>query len=692
LLALALVAVSLPVHADEGMWTYNNFPKAAVKQKYHFDVNDAWLDHVRLSSVRFNSGGSGSFVSQNGLVMTNHHVGADCIHKLVRAASDKDLIKNGFYAKTRDEEIKCPDLELNVLTDISDVTKDVESVARPGMNDAAVNKAQKEKMSALEKACADRTHERCDVVTLYHGGAYNLYTYKKYTDVRLVFAPEFAIAFFGGDHDNFEYPRFDLDVAYFRVYENDAVVTPEHWLRWSPSGARDGELVFVSGNPGGTDRLKTVAELEFERDWTYPFALERLNLSRRVLEDYSKKGAEEARQAERGLFSVMNSLKVYVGRVAGLKDDKILAKKRTDEAELKKQLASDPEYAKVWDNLAAAEAKWQPMFRRYSLVEGAVGRGQLGSQLFGFAGEIVRLVAEKQKPNGERLREYRDSALPSLELRLFSPAPIYDGMEDALMTATLEWMVKDLGASDPYVVKVLGGKTPAARAHELIAGTKLKDPAFRKQLAASKDAVARSNDPMIVLARALDPDRRALRKLHDDTIEATEKHNHELLARGMFAVRGASQYPDATFTLRLSYGKVAGYSVDGKKIAPMTTIAGLYARSKAAEGKAPWDLPATWIEKKAKLNGKVPMDFVSTNDIIGGNSGSPVINARGEVVGLVFDGNIQSLVGDFVYDETQNRAVSVHSAALIEALRKVYDAGALADELQAPVGKKHAAR
>ncbi|HEY1585981.1 MAG TPA: S46 family peptidase [Polyangia bacterium] len=693
LLSLALVLVSVaPARADEGMWTYNNFPKSALKQKYKFDVTDAWLDHLRLSSVRFNSGGSGSFVSANGLVMTNHHVGADCIAKLARSASDKDLIKNGFYAKTRDDEIKCPDLELNVLVDISDVTKDVQSVAKPGMDDAAVNKAQKEKMSALEKACADRTHQRCDVVSLYHGGVYNLYTYKKYTDVRIVFAPEFQIAFFGGDHDNFEYPRFDLDVAYFRVYENNAAVAPEHYLRWSPNGARDGELVFVSGNPGSTDRLDTVAELEFFRDHAYPFTLERLKLMRRVLEDYSKLGAEQARQADRRLFSTLNSLKVYLGRVAGLKDDKILAKKRADEAELKSKLASDPQYAKVWDNLAAVEAKWQPMFRRYTLVEGMAGRELAGSQLLGFAGEIVRLVAEKQKPNGERLREYRDSALPSLELRLFSPAPIYDGLEEAMMTATLEWMVKELGAADPYVAKVLGGKTPAARAHELVAGTKLKDPAFRKQLAANKDAVAQSNDPMIVLARALDPERRALRKLHDDTIEAPEKHNHELLARGMFAVRGTSQYPDATFTLRLSYGKVAGYTVDGKKIPPMTTIAGLYARSKEADGKAPWELPATWIEKKAKLNGKVPMDFVSSNDIIGGNSGSPVTNARGEVVGLVFDGNIQSLVGDFVYDEAQNRAVSVHSSALIEALRKVYDAGALADELQAPVGKKHAAR
>ena len=684
---LCTLALAPSARADEGMWTYNSFPKAAVKQKYHFDVTDAWLEHVRLSSVRFNNGGSGSFVSPTGLVMTNHHVGADCIHKLGK--SDRDLVQTGFYAKTREEEIKCPDLELNVLVDIADVTKDVQSVAKPGMDDAAINKAQKEKMSALEKECADRTKMRCDVVTLYHGGVYNLYTYKKYTDVRLAFAPEFQIAFFGGDPDNFEYPRYDLDVAFFRVYDNGQAVAPENYLKWSPSGARDGELVFVSGNPGGTERLDTVAELKFLRDIAQPFALKRLGISRDVLESYSKRGPEQARQAERRIFGIMNSLKAINGREEGLKDAKVMAKKEKDEAALQKKLAGDAQYAKVWENIAAAEAKYGEMFVRYAHTE----HSNLGTQLFGIASDLVRLVAEKEKPNGQRLREYRESALPSLELRLFSPAPIFPEMEEVQMTAALEWMQKDLGANDAYVKKVLAGKTPAARAHELIAGTKLTDPAFRKQLAGNKQLVATSTDPMIVLARALDPDRRAIRKTYEDQIEGPLKHNHELLARGIFAAEGTSSYPDATFTLRLSYGKVAGYLQHGKKIPPMTNLAGLYERAAKAGDKAPWNLPERWVEKKSKLNLKTPLDFVTTNDIIGGNSGSPTINARGEVVGLIFDGNIQSLVGDFVYDETQNRAVSVHSSALIEALRKVYDAGALADELQTPpAGKKHASR
>jgi hypothetical protein len=449
----------------------------------------------------------------------------------------------------------------------------------------------------------------------------------------------------------------------------------------------------VSGHPGRTARLETVAELEFARDHGFPFTLERITRMRQALEAYSARGAEEQRQAETKLFGVMNNLKRYDGMLAGLKDEKIMGKKRADEATLKQQVAGDPQLAKVFDNLAAVEKAWQPMHRRYAMVEGSGREGaNLGSSLMGYANEIVRLVAEKQKPNGERLREYRDSALPTLELRLFSPAPLYDALEETMMASSLEWMQRELGATDPYVQKVLAGKTPAARAHELVAGTKLKDVAFRKQLAANKQLVATSTDPMIVLARALDGDRRALRKLHDDTIEAPENHNHELLARGIFAAKGTSVYPDATFTLRLSYGKVAGYAQDGKKIPSMTTMAGLYDRSAKAGDKAPWELPARWVAHKAQVNGRVPMDFVSSNDIIGGNSGSPTINARGEVVGLIFDGNIQSLVGDFVYDDAQNRAVSVHSAALIEALRHVYDAGPLADELQAPGVKKHATR
>ncbi len=689
-----LSAASLAV-ADEGMWTFNNFPKKLVKQRYKFDVTDPWLDHVRLSSVRFNSGGSGSFVSPHGLVMTNHHVGADCVSKL--GASDHDYIKDGFYAKDQASEIKCPDLELNVVVGIEDVTADVKSVEKPGMDEASVNKAQKEKMSALEKACTDKTQSRCDVVTLYQGGVYNMYRYKKYTDVRLAFAPEFGIAFFGGDPDNFEYPRYDLDVAFFRVYENDKEVQPQHYLKWSASGAKDNELVFVAGNPGNTERLDTLAQLEMLRDTSYPLVLGELKRIQKALQAYGKLGVEEERQARTPLFGVENSIKAITGYLGGLTDAKLMAKKTADEAALQKQIAASPDkqklYGGVWDAIARSQKGYASFYKRYAFTEGRRGN-PMSSELFGLARLLVRAGEEKAKPSEKRLREYRDSNLQSLELGLFSSAPIHDGLEEALLTSALERLSAQLGAQDPIVKNALAGKTPAQRAKEVVSGTKLKDVALRKSLWADKKALDASKDPMLVLARALDPEARQLRKRYEDEVEGVVKKNLGLVGKAMFEAEGLSHYPDATFTLRLSYGKVAGYTIDGKKITPFTTFGGLFDRATKAENKFPWELPKKWVDGKAKLKLETPYDFVSTNDIIGGNSGSPVINAKGELVGLIFDGNIQSLPGNFVYDDTVNRSVSVHSSALTEALRNVYDAGALADELQPRGGaaKKRSAK
>ncbi|HWE27985.1 MAG TPA: S46 family peptidase, partial [Polyangia bacterium] len=523
-----------------------------------------------------------------------------------------------------------------------------------------------------------------------------LYTYKKYTDVRLVFAPEFQIAFFGGDPDNFEFPRYDLDVAYFRAYENGAPVHSEYF-KWSANGAKDGELVFVPGNPGATDRLSTVAELELLRDVEYPYRRRVLDAQRAALEAYAAKGEEQARQQQRRYFSVMNNVKRMKGYLGGLEDAKLMAKKTAEEKALRERgrgtEAGMGDDGKPWRDIEAVEARWKPSVVRYGLLE----TYNSGAELLTMAQHLVRLATEKQLPNEKRLKEYRETALPSLELRLYSPAPIYDGLEETLLTSWLEVEQKELGASDPYVQKLLAGKTPAARAHELVAGTKLKDIAVRRSYgAASKAAIDASKDPLIVLARTIDGDRRAIRKQFEDGVEAPLHHAHELIAKAQFAEEGMARYPDATFTLRLSYGKVAGYTQAGKKVPSMTTIAGMYARAAKADGKAPWDVPPKWVAAKAKVDGKVPMDFVSTNDIIGGNSGSPVINAKGEIVGLIFDGNIQSLPGNFVYDDAQNRAVSVHSSALIEALRNVYDAGFLADELSPPkserLGKKRASR
>jgi hypothetical protein len=682
--------------ADEGMWTFNNVPRALLKDRYKVELSDLWLEHVRLSSVRFNSGGSGSFVSDRGLVMTNHHVGADCINKL--GATGRDYIKDGFYAKNAADEIKCPDLELNVLTGIEDVTKDVRGVEKPGMDEAAINKAQKEKMAAIEKACADKTHERCDVVTLYQGGVYNLYHYKKYTDVRLAFAPEFQIAFFGGDPDNFEFPRYDLDVAFFRVYEGGQAVHPKHYLKWSERGASEGELVFTSGNPGNTERLDTVAQLEILRDTVYPTMLADLKRQTAVLKAYSQKGPDEERQARTPIFALENWVKAYTGYLAGLTDKALMAKKVAGEQALQKQVAAQPDkqktYGGVWDAVAAAQKTYATLYKRYSFLEGRSSRlltefNPLNSTLFGIARTLVRLGDEKQKPGEKRLREYRDSNLASIELELYSEAPLYPKMEELLITGALERLEVQLGPTDPAVKAALAGKRPADRAKELVAGTKLADVAVRKQLGASKAALDASKDPMIILAKALDADARTVRHRFEDEVEGVVKKNLGLLGRAQFETEGLSHYPDATFTLRLSFGTVAGYADKGKKVPPMTTFGGLFVRSAKAGGKAPWEIPKRWVDAKSKLKPTTPMDFVSTNDIIGGNSGSPVVNQAGEVVGLVFDGNIHSLSNNFVPGLPLDRAISVHSVALIEALRKVYDAGQLADELQP---QKHAAR
>jgi hypothetical protein len=688
-----LMLVAAPALADEGMWTFNNFPKAQVKQRYKLAIDDGWLDHLRLASVRFNSGGSGSFVSPTGLVMTNHHVGADCINKL--GAKDHDYIKEGFYAKDAASELKCPDLELNVLTGIEDVTKQVKSVEKPGMSEAEINKLQKSEMAKLEKSCADSLPgQRCDVVTLYQGGAFNLYKYKKYTDVRMVFAPEFGIAFFGGDPDNFEYPRFDLDVTFFRVYENNAVVKPEHFLKWSANGPKDGELVFVSGNPGNTERLDTMAQLEMLRDTAYPSVLGELKRLQAALVAYGKKGAEEERQARTPLFGVENALKAIGGYQGGLKDAKLMDKKKKAEESLQAQVAKLPDakdYAGIWSAIAKAEGEHASFYKQWLYAEGRRGN-PFASDLFHIARVLVRGGAERALPSEKRLREYRDSNLPSVELGLFSSAPVHDGLEEALIASALERLSKELPA-DALTKAALAGKTPAARAHEVVAGTKLKDPAVRKQLWGDKKALDASKDPMLELARAIDPEARKLRKRYEDDVEGPVKQNMAKIGRALFAAEGLAHYPDATFTLRLSFGKVTGYAQEGKQVAPFTDIAGLYARSAQHENKAPWELPQKWVEAKSKLDMKTRMNFVSTNDIIGGNSGSPVTNGKNEVVGLIFDGNIQSLPGVFFYDDAQNRSVSVHSSALLEALRKVYAAGALADELSPPIpGKKRASR
>ena len=674
--ALLSISVSL---ADEGMWTFDNPPLKQLKERYGFEPTHTWLDHVRLASARFNDGGSGSFVSPHGLVLTNHHVALGQLQKV--SSPTKDYVKDGFYARTEAEELKCPDLEINVLVNMENATARVRGAVKPGMSDEAALKARKAEIASIEKESLEKTGLRSDVISLYQGGEYWLYQYKKYTDMRLVFAPEQQTAFFGGDPDNFTYPRYDIDFALFRVYENGKPVENHDYLKWNAKGAGDGELVFVSGNPGSTSRDETMAQIETEKDYDLPLVLKALGRLQEAATQYAAQGTEQARQATNTIFGIANSLKAYDGRAKGLADKELIAKMQNDETSFRAKVASNPEWQKAyggaWDAIAQAEVKHREMVKMVRFY------GLRGSRLEGIALAIVQYVAEVKKPDGERLEGYHDSQVESLRFRLFSPAPVYPGFEKAMLTAGLQLAQEGLGADDPFVNAVLGSRLPSDVVTEAVDGTKLADPAFRKSLVEGGEAaVHASTDPMIVLARKVDPfDRQRIKSL-EDNVESVETPAGEKIGQARFAVYGKSLYPDATFTLRLGYGAVKGYPMNGTEAPPITTFYGLYDRAYSFGLKFPFNLPARYMERRNRLDLSGPVDFVNTCDIIGGNSGSPVINKAGELVGLIFDGNIESLVGDFVYYEVNNRAVAVHSGAIIQVLRQMYDASPLADELE----------
>jgi len=688
LAAVALMACAAqPALAspDEGMWLMNKPPIEQLRQHYGFEATPEWLEHLQKSSVRISTGGSGSIVSDNGLVMTNHHVGRDMIEKL--STKERNLIREGFYAPKLEDELRCPDMEVLCLWTIEDVTARVRKAGEDAANlastdaTAVAEAARRKAMGEIEKEAAAASGLYCNVVTLYQGGLYHLYSYKRYTDVRLVMAPDTQIAFFGGDPDNFEYPRYCLDMTFFRIWENGAPLRPEHYLRWSAKGASAGDLVFVSGHPGGTNRLDTVADLEFQRDVDQPMRLMRLWRREVQLSTFSARSAENRRIAQNDLFSVQNSRKVRTGILGGLQDPALMGKKREAEQKLRAAVAADParqaQWGSAWDEVAAAKKLQASMHRRTSALAALPS-----SQLFGFARTLLRLADETPKPSAERLREYRDSELEKVKLSLLSPAPVYAALEVDNLASALSWMAELLGAGDPSTVAALAGKSPRARAAELVAGSKLADPAARKQLLeGGKSAIDAARDPLIELARALDAENRALRQRTENEIEAVEREAYAKIAAARFAILGESVYPDATFTLRLSVGTVKGYVEEGEEVAPFTQIAGLYERSEQRGGVEPYDLHPLWTKHRAALDGKTPFNFVHTNDIIGGNSGSPTVDRKGEVVGLVFDGNIYSTVADVAYEGELGRALSVDSRAILESLRKVYGASALADEL-----------
>jgi Peptidase S46 len=687
-LCLAILAVS-SASADEGMWLFNKAPKDKIQKKYGFAVTDQWLEHVQKSSVRFNSGGSGSFVSPMGLTFTNHHVAQSCLEQI--ATAEKDYMKTGFYAKTQAEELKCPDIELNVLMAIEDVTAQVNANVKQGMTAAQSGTAQRAAQSAIESDCNKSTGLRCDVVTFYSGAVYNLYKYKKYNDVRLVFAPEFEIAFFGGDPDNFEYPRYDLDVAFFRVYENNQPVHLEHSFKWSTTGVKDNELTFVSGHPGSTGKLLTMAQLDFLRDTSYPFELAVYDRRVNLLKAWSKKSDENARRAQHDIFGIENNIKRTKVYYSSLKDPSLMGKKQAEENKYKQALAADAKkkatFGDPWADVAQAMKADQEIFIAHSLLERRYGfRGDLA----GFARTLIRAAAEKQKPNGERLREYRESALPALENTLFASTPQYKDLNEVVLADSLALLQEKMPGAE-VTKKALNGKSPADVAHDVIAGTKLDEPATRRQLyEGGEQAVAASTDPLIVLMRNVDPDSRAVRKQFEDRVDAVERTSGAKIAQLRFAQEGYSVPPDATFTLRLSYGPTRGYVENGLGTAPkgtklpyFTTIGGAFEHA-AKHPKAPdYVLPASWIKAKqaGKLNLNTPFDFVNTAEIIGGSSGSPVVNKAGEVVGIIFDSNMQALPWRYVYDDTLGRSVIVDARGIIEALRDVYGATALADEL-----------
>jgi hypothetical protein len=679
-IACVLLVFARAAAADEGMWTFDNFPSAAVKSKYGVSIDMAWLDRVRGAAVRLSSGCSASLVTAEGLVLTNHHCVRDCAQSL--STPTDDYVKNGFAAARRDDERLCPGMQAEILTAIGDVTPRV-NMATAGKSGGDFVKTRDGAIAAIEKeSCAGREAQfRCQVVTLYQGGLYSLYTYRKYSDVRLVFAPELATAFFGGDPDNFNFPRYDLDFSFVRLYESNRPIASRDHLRWSAEAPKDGEPVFVVGNPGSTQRLLTADQLETVRDLSLPESLIMLSELRGRLIRFSEESAEHARIADDVLFGTENTLKLYRGELKALVEPGFVAAKRQADEKLKAAVDADPKLAAAagdpWAEIAAVQRDRRALYMSETYLDSFTGR----SSFFGSARALVRSAEERAKPNGERLPEFTDSRVPLIQKRVLDARPIYPELEQLELEFWLSKLRENLTADAPATRLFLGKESPESLAAKL-AKSKLGDAALRKMLwDGGEAAVKASDDPMIEFVLATDPTSRAVRKDYEARVEGPTDRALERIARARFAVYGTSVYPDATFTLRISYGKVAGWTDNGVTVAPFTYFRGLWDR---ATGQPPFALAPKWVAAKGVVDDGTVFDLVSNNDIIGGNSGSPLIDAQGRVVGAIFDGNIESLGGTFGFDETVNRAVSVSTAAITEALRKVYRQDTIVNELLKP--------
>jgi hypothetical protein len=670
--AAAILTIPTVAAADEGMWTFDAFPAAKMQAGYGWAPDRAWLERVRGAAVRLTGGCSASFVSATGLILTNHHCVIDCLQNLSTARDD--LVENGFNAPSRARERQCPGQQAEVVTEIRDVTSDIKGAIGTATGEAAV-KARDARIATIEKEnCTDSATTRCQVVKLYGGGQYKLYRYRKYSDVRIAWAPEYQAAFFGGDPDNFNFPRYALDAAFLRAYENgQPAATPQH-LQWNPRAPVDGEATFVVGNPGSTQRLFTSEQLAFQREVALPITLATFSELRGRLISAMDQSPAKAREGADTLFGVENTLKSIIGRVKAIGDPEFTGRLAAAEALLKQRSAGNAAVGNPWGDIASAVAAYREFYLPYRFITPQ-------GDLYHYAETLVRAAEERAKPNEQRLPGYTESALPLVEKELLDANPIYPWLEELMLEWSLSKAREYLGADSADTKLLLGRESPEALAQRLVRGSRLADPAVRKRLwEGGKAAVEASTDPLIVYARRLDARDRALQKLYDARYDAPVTAAQAKLADARFAAFRESVYPDATFTLRISYGRVAGWTENGRQVPTLTTLAGAFDR---ATGAQPFLLAKAFTRAAARIDRNTAYNFVTTNDIIGGNSGSPVVDRAGTVIGAAFDGNIHSLGGTYGYDPELNRTVVVSAAAVQEALETIYPAPALAAELSA---------